>query len=53
MNGTYFKWWGFSINEGGRIANIHISWFHLDYWLFFYIFIWEWRYYKMFKRRLI
>jgi len=26
MGLTYFKRWGFSINEGGKYANIHMNW---------------------------
>ncbi len=50
MSVTYFRWWGFSINEGGVPANIHISWMRSYYWFYFYIFIWKWRYSFMIKR---
>lgn len=34
---TYFRWWGFSINEG-QFPNIHISWRVGGYWhLFIYV----------------
>lgn len=40
---TYFRWWGFSINEG-QFPNIHVSWSH---WFFIYIALtprWKWSY---------
>lgn len=35
---TYFRRWGFSINEGGTPANIHASW-GVGYWLFAYVYL--------------
>jgi len=34
---TYFENFGFSINEGGRWANIHMSWCKWHYHLYFFI----------------
>ena len=51
MSVTYLTWWGFSINEGGGPVNIHMSWIRSGYWFYFYIFIFGWRYYKIFERR--
>lgn len=34
---TYFRWWGFSVNEG-RFPNIHVSWcLGGDWHLFWYV----------------
>ena len=38
MGLTYIRWWGFSINEGGKIpVNIHIHWIKFGHWFFVYI----------------
>lgn len=47
---TYFRWWGFSINEGSGPVNIHVSWF-TTHWLFFYIFAFGWRWHWEITRR--
>lgn len=33
---TYFRWWGFSINES-EVPNIHISWWGFSHEFVFYI----------------
>jgi len=40
---TYFKLWGFSINEGGMPVNIHMSWKHGFY---FYLYFFGYKFYK-------
>ena len=53
---TFFSPWGFSINEGGRFFNIHISWFTkkriVSYWVFVYIYILNWSWSLRWKRKL-
>ncbi len=46
---TYFKWWGFSINEGKGPFNIHISWFKHDYRFYVYIYFKGKRWFKIWK----
>ena len=38
---TYFRRWGFSINEG-EFPNIHVSW-RRDGFLFYLAFSWRWK----------
>lgn len=35
---TYFRRWGFSINEGGGPVNLHMQWFRPWCWLFIYLY---------------
>ena len=49
---TYFRRWGFSINEGSGPVNVHMSWawpkHRLGEWFFFYLFAFgrKWSYLK-------
>lgn len=46
---TYFSLRGFSINEGGRFFNIHMSWKDLEYKFFIYVFVYRWSWFYMWK----
>jgi len=51
MNGvSYFRKWGFSINEGGTPINIHIQWFRPWTWFFIYLYIFGKRFHWTWKR---
>ena len=39
MSVTYLRRCGFSINEGGRYANIHMSWNSGKYKFYIYIYV--------------
>lgn len=49
MNGCwYVRWWGFSINEGGKPINLHMQWLRRRDWFFVYAYVfgrrfsWRW-----------
>lgn len=44
---TYFKEWGFSINEGAGPVNVHASWYA---GLFVYVYFFGLRWHKHWKR---
>jgi hypothetical protein len=48
---TYFRRWGFSINEGGGPANIHMQWNRGAFRFFFYVYVLGLRWSFCIKRR--
>lgn len=34
----YLRWWGFSINEGGTLCNLHMQWMTEWFWFFVYVY---------------
>lgn len=42
---TYFKKWGFSVNEGAGPINLHMSWYD-GLFVYVYLFGWRWSWFS-------